>query len=84
MNMRRLPLGPVFSHQPVNPGPIVDQMVRFTGNADGCTRISIESGELVQAVSGGTSAYWLDPSNDAAVSGSPGRRPATPIRGEFA
>ena len=40
-NMRTLPLGPVFSHQPVNE-PCVDQIVLLSGSSDGRTISSIE------------------------------------------
>src|SRR5688500_12470554 len=81
MNMRTPPSGAEFSHHPATPGPIVDQIVLFTGREDGLTTTSIEKVVGVQAASAGTSAYWLDPLNDAAPFESPTSRPAAPSVG---
>src|SRR5581483_2809775 len=74
---RTWPFGPVFSHQPVKFGPIVDQIVLLTGSCEGRTSTSSVKGDAVQAGSAGTSAYCVEPSNEAAWSGSPGRSPGT-------
>src|SRR5215218_4560738 len=76
-NMRTLPLGPVFSHQPLNK-PCVDQIVLLSGSADGRTISSIEKAVGVQAAAPGTSAYWLEPLKVTAVSGSATSKPVTP------
>lgn len=57
MNILTAPLGPVFSHQPVKPGPIVDQIVRLSGVELGLTSTSIENWDGVQLLSAGTSRY---------------------------
>src|SRR5919201_5032423 len=48
------PLGPVFSHQPVMPEPIVDQTVRLSGDTDAFTSTSTEKDVGVHARSAGT------------------------------
>src|SRR5215831_114997 len=83
MNIRNAPSGPVFNHQPVRPGPIVDQIVLFTGRTDGRTVISIENADGVQAALDGTSMYCDDPSNDTAVSESPTSNPGAARCGLF-
>src|SRR5438093_10259116 len=81
MNSRISPLGPVFSHHPAKPGPMVDQIVLLTGSTDGRTTTSSENWNGVHAGSAGTSTYWLDPFSETAVSLSRARRPATPCCG---
>src|SRR2546423_1338952 len=83
MKIRTWPEGPVLTHQPFSPVPIVDQIVLFTGSALGRTTTSIENRVGVQAALAGTSAYCVDPSNDAAASSSPASSPPTPRRGAF-